>query len=333
MNIKIYFKFLSSMTTLFLMVFSFYFIGSAKASEIIKYRTSITHTNPDGDPTLYNPVETYGGVILYNTPSPSGASVYVEIDGHTRQIDYTDQIELAVDFWRGIVRDIYPMLTIRHMRSGEEANFLIGYSSALNMLSGIAGREPAISYIPHTGHVNTLALRNTNLAGQYGIYVDNYLAEMNEERMTMMMRTFSDVHNNGEAVKRYMYILLVRHLGYALGFVPEDSNVNLFGNNIPWYSPEIYFVSLNDSATPRLMYRNNTFEYIEDLVRFNAEEDAFSINDIRISPQEEFVARMCLGNELSMIQTKTSKSYNDMCSSKSTKVTYTLIARIISIIN
>ncbi|MBC8949213.1 hypothetical protein [Xenorhabdus sp. TS4] len=30
------------------------------------------------------------------------------------------------------------------------------------------------------------------------------------------MRVFSDVHNPYEAVRRYMYILLVRHFGYAL---------------------------------------------------------------------------------------------------------------------
>ncbi|PHM22151.1 hypothetical protein [Xenorhabdus ehlersii] len=67
--------------------------------------------------------------------------------------------------------------------------------------------EGEIRYVipPKTEYINTLALRNANLAGQYGIYVDNFLTGMNDDRI---MRVFSDVHNPYEAVRRYMYILL-----------------------------------------------------------------------------------------------------------------------------
>ncbi|MDC9603866.1 hypothetical protein [Xenorhabdus griffiniae] len=294
MNDRTRFRFILLM---FARVICFLFLLNSmgvNANVTIKYRASITQ--PDRDGVHYNPVEAYGGEIRYTIP-PNGAVIHAEIYGATRRIDYSAEIEAAVDFWRNVARDAYPQLTIRRANSSQEANFRIGYSSALNMLAGRPGLEPAIAYIPQTGYINTLALGNTNLAGQYGIYVDNFLAGMSDERITTIMRTFGDIHNPYEAVKRYMYILLVRHFGYALGFVPDNPMVNLFGNNVPWYSPEIYYISLYDGVTPRLMYRNNTFEYINDLIRTNGEEDAFTINDIHLSPQEEFVIRMCSNTE------------------------------------
>ncbi|REF28231.1 hypothetical protein BDD26_3110 [Xenorhabdus cabanillasii] len=326
MNEKIYLKYLSLM--LFIGLFLFFSKSPyIFASEEIKHRAKTTQLGEDRN---YNPVEAYGGSIIYAIP-PGGAIAHVEFDQATHRIDYTDQIDSAVDFWRAFIRNVYPQLSIRRVRLGEQANFFIGHSSSLNMIAGRAGIEPAISYIPQTNYLNTIALRSNNLVNRYGIYIDNFIVEMNENRMEFIMRTFSDVHNRGEAVKRYMYILLVRHLGYALGFVPNDSNISLFGNIIPWYSPEIYYISLNDSATPRLMYRNNTFDYIEDLVRFNSEEDAFTINDIRISPQEEIVARMCLyTGELAEKSEKDSKLYQ-LCNTRI--MTYPLIARMILTIN
>ncbi|MBD1226420.1 hypothetical protein [Xenorhabdus griffiniae] len=290
MNDRTCFRFILLMFT---RVIYFFFILNAmevNANDIIKYRASITQ--PDRDEVNYNPVEAYGGEIRYTIP-PNGAIIHAEIYGVTSRIDYSAEIEAAVDFWRNVSRDLYPQLNIRRANNPQEVNFRIGYSSALNMLAGRPGLEPAIAYIPQTGDINTLVLRHANLAGQYGIYVDNFLAGMNDEIITAIMRTFSDIHNPGEAIKRYMYILLVRHFGYALGFVPDNPEVYLFGNNIPWYSPEIYYILSNDGVTPRLMYRNNTFEYINDLIMINGEEDAFTINDIRLSPQEEFVIRMC----------------------------------------
>ncbi|WP_340614420.1 hypothetical protein [Xenorhabdus thailandensis] len=300
MNDKAYFKFLLLMFT---RVIYFFFILNAmevNANEIIKYRASITQT--DQDENNYNPVEAYGGEIRYTIP-PNGAVIHAEIYDATSRIDYSAEIEAAIDFWRNVARDLYPQLTIRRANNSQEANFRIGHSSALSMLAGRPGLEPAIAYIPQTGYINTLALRNANLAGQYGIYIDNFLVGMNDEIIEAIMRTFSDIYNPHEAVKRYMYILLVRHFGYALGFVPDNPVVNLFGNDIPWYSPEIYYISLYDGVTPRLMYRNNTFEYINDLIRINNEEDAFTINDIRLSPQEEFVIRICSNTGSCMFKT------------------------------
>lgn len=319
MNKKIHLRYL-----FFILLFSLFFISKGSyvyANEIVKYR-AITGERK------YDPVEAYNGRIIYNV---GRAVVHVEFDESTHVIDYSEQIDLAVDFWRAFIRNVYPQLDIRRVRPGEQANFFIGHSSSLNMIAGRAGVEPAISYIPQTAYINSIVFDNYDLVNQYGIYIDNYLVGMNEERMELIMRTFRDTHNRGEAVRRYMYILLIRHLGYALGFVPDNSEISLFSNNTSWYSPEIYYISLNDSLTPRLMYRNNTFDYIEDLVQFNDEEDAFSIHDIQISPQEEIVARMCLSSEEVSEQFEAVKELYQMCNSP--KITYPLVARIMAIFN
>ncbi|WP_086953126.1 hypothetical protein [Xenorhabdus innexi] len=295
------------------------------AEEIIKYRVDTSQSENDQN---YNPVSAYGGSIIYTIP-PGGAIVRVSFDEHSHVIDYTDQIALAVDYWRRFIRDVYPQLTIRQVRFGEQANFSIGYSLS-NLISRTTALEPAIAYIPNSDNINTTVMAGYNLANQYGIYIDNYITVINDETISTIMRSFRDVHNSGDAVKRFMYILLVRHLGYALGFVPDNPNVDLFRNMIPWYSPELYYISLNDSASPRLMYRNNTSDYIQDLVSFDEEEDALDINNIHLSPQEEMVARMCLGFDVVMALSKNNREKNRLCNTKT--ITYPLIARIMVIV-
>ncbi|PHM51638.1 hypothetical protein [Xenorhabdus sp. KK7.4] len=317
----------SFMKLFFKLSIIFLFAKISSAEEIIKYRLDATQLSNDQN---YNPVSAYDGSIIYAIP-PGGAIAHVEFDDEaTHRIDYTDQIELAVDFWRAFIRNIYPQLTIRQVRPGEQANFFIGHSASLNIIAGRVGFEPAIAYIPNSENINTTVMGEYNLANQYGIYIDNFIVGINENTISFIMRTFRDVNNRGEAVKRYMYMLLVRHLGYSLGFVPDDPNVRLFQNDIPWYSPELYYISLNDSATPRLMYRNNTFDYIQDLVNFNDEEDAFDIHDIHISPQEEIVARMCLNTYGNIVLNKEDKDLYQLCNTK--KITSPLIARIMAIL-
>ncbi|OTA19920.1 hypothetical protein Xbed_01850 [Xenorhabdus beddingii] len=280
----------------------------------------------------YNPVEAYNGEIRYSI-SPGGAVVRVEYDGQSYSIDYTSEIESAVNYWRRIIPNIYPGLTIRHTNQGE-SNFVIGYSSNMNLFGSRQDREPAISYIPNSEHANSEAMRNhtsDNAVVSHGIYIDNFLVGMNDDRIRMISTIFGDVHNTGDIIKRYMYILLVRHLGYALGFAPDDTNVHIGGNTIAWYSPEISFISRNDSLTPRLMQHYNTFDYIEELLRLINEEEDFNINNVVISPQEEIVARICLGGGAMIEQSEEMKEFYQMCNPR--KITFPLTAQMMTILN
>ncbi|MDX7992072.1 hypothetical protein [Xenorhabdus littoralis] len=199
MNRKYHTRYLF-LTLIKLLVASF-FIQAAHAIEIINFRAE-SRVSSLLEPSIYNPVEAYNGEIRYSIAS-GGATVQAEYDDESYLVDYSSEIEAAVNYWRSILPNIYPGLTINHANQGE-ANFVIGYDPNIGIIGGDEDLEPAISYIPNTDNVNNIAMGNVS----HGIYIDQSMTEiLNNENVEMIMAAFSDAPNPSDAIKRCIFVL------------------------------------------------------------------------------------------------------------------------------